>query len=131
MKTLVKSVCLLALLMFAREAKAQSNPCGIPGTFVNYAKETLTVSNTSLPFTTTVYDTGIRRPVFAQVRLETANIRFWANGNVPTATVGWLVEFTAGANNSFTVCGEPAVRAFQMIRTAADATATILYWGSQ
>jgi hypothetical protein len=97
---------------------------------VNYAKEPLTVSNTAIPFTKTVYDTGLKRPAFAQVRLEGANnIRFQIDGSVPTSSVGWLTEGVTGSNISFTICGEAMVRSFQMIRTGSDASVTVFYFG--
>lgn len=119
----------LPLLLFASAAGAQVCP-GLGGATKAYAKETLTISSTALPFTSSVYADGIHTPLFAEVRLETNNIRYWSTGNVPTASVGVLVEAVTGGNVKFTVCGQATIQAFQMIRTSADATVTVQYYGA-
>ena len=58
------------------------------GGLVYKAKETLTVTNASVGFT----GATIGRNDQALITCEVASVRFWLNGDAPTATVGHILE---------------------------------------
>lgn len=58
------------------------------GGFDYKAKETLTVSNSSVGFTAAT----IARNDHALITCEDATVRYWLNGDAPSATVGHILE---------------------------------------
>lgn len=100
-----------------------------------FAFETLTVSNVSLPLTSSVYnkaDTGasggqVTRKIakFAQISVETNSIRFRVDGTAPTSSVGHLLN----AGDVVVLESEDDVRNWKAIRVSADATIMASYVG--
>lgn len=116
-------VPLLALL--ALPVAAQTCP-GVTGPVTPYGREVITVSNTAIGFTAANYADGGGEVRFAQVTLETNNIRVSTDGLAPTAAVGELWQ--TSTNVKFFVCGQTNVRQFKAIRTTADASLTVQYY---
>lgn len=116
---------LLVLLGFAGVAEAQVCP-GLTGSTQAYAREVITVSSTAVGFTSATYNDGVHTPLFAQVTLESNNIRVSVEGKPPTATVGELWQ--TSTNVKFTVCGQTSINKFLAIRASADATITVTYY---
>jgi len=79
-------------------------------------KEKLTVSSTAIGFAAIADKASA-----ALVSVETANIRYWADGSTPTATDGMPVE----AGDQFLVNAN--LSAFRAIATGSDATLQIIY----
>lgn len=121
---------LVAGVVLSCPLHAQTCP-GLTGQTVQYRSEAITVSSTSIGFTVATIDAAKDQGkplLFAQVTLETNPIRVRGDGLAPTATVGELWNNVAGGNVKFTVCGEPLMRAFRMIRTGSDAAVTAAYY---
>lgn len=115
------------MLMPMPHADAQQNECGT-GPSVPFANETLTVSTTALPLTSTVYNpAGGPKANQALISVNTEEIRIWADGTVPTASNGIILV----AGQTILVCALslPKIR---MIRDdAQDAEVAIQYSGPQ
>ena len=125
-KTWRAIVALLGFVLLPGAVQAQVCP-GVTGPVEAYAREAITVSTTALPFTAGTYADGRGDVKFAQVTLESNNIRVSVEGLVPSATVGELWE--TSTNVKFVVCGQTSVRRFRAIRQgAADATLTVTYF---
>ena len=118
------AVVLLALSFTVAPAPAQATCQGI-GTVVPYAFESITVSSTAIGFTTATAFPAGQAPLMAVVTTETNPIRFRADGSNPTAAEGHLVA----ASSTIEVCGKAAMTNFKMIRTSADATAKVTFYG--
>ena len=88
-----------------------------------YTGETITVSTVSIGFTAALYNQG-EQAQSALVTIAGDSIRFWPNGQTPTASVGHLV--TAGT--PVEVCGFSNIAKFRMIRVTTDATVTVSYF---
>lgn len=112
---------LLSMALYQEPARAGS--CS-SNTLSAYGNETITVSNTALGFTAALYDQGSGQAQSALVTIAGDSIRWWANGAVPTATVGHLV--TAGT--PVEVCGFANIKNFRMIRQTTDATVSVSYF---
>jgi len=120
---LLVSIFFLLALSFPTTGSAQGLCSGLPHPVICYAHETLTVSNTAVPFTASVYAPGGKQgPEIAAVTLEGDNIRVWYDGGVPTSTVGQLIQQPV-----FWVCGGDSIRKFLAIRQTTDATLNIEY----
>lgn len=89
-----------------------------------FQHETITVSSSSIGFTTGIIDNGSGQATYALVSIETNAVRFWSDGSAPTATVGHPVA----AASMIEVCGYGNIKNFRMIRQSADATATVSYF---
>lgn len=121
MKRIVIVALALSQLLFWGQPARADYPCpGMNSIMVPLGKETLTVSNTAVSLTPPT--TGTLQ--FASIWVETNPIRFWDDGSVPTASTGTPVAANSGIN----VCGA-AISTFKAIRTGADATLTIRYYG--
>ena len=89
-----------------------------------YAKESLTVSSTALGFTAATYNAGRSDSAGARVDeaifiVETAQIRYWLNGDAPTSSVGLLGE----VGQIIILKGRHDIENFKAIRTGStDAT---------
>lgn len=82
-------------------------------------RQTLAVSNAAVMLAPPAYARS------ATVTIDTASVRYTADGTVPTATVGTLVA--AGA--TIVVTGLASLRGLQLIRaTGVDATAQVEYF---
>lgn len=89
--------------------------------------DTITVSTTAIGFTTADISTTGRSASVAVAYVATNAIRYWDNGQDPTAGVGLPVA----AGERFVVCGVKAIRDFRMIRQSADATVTATFYGGE
>lgn len=96
---------------------------------IPYASETIVVSSTALPFTSSVYNPAgnIGSARLAEVTVDTDSIRYWKDGTVPTNLLGHIIYATAGTSGVFEVCGNTAIRNFRMIRVTTDASVKITY----
>ena len=76
---------------------------------VPFAHETLTVADSATSLTSATYSDATR----AEMTLETAQIRMWADGTDPTASEGILVEIgdTIVLNSPAQIAGFRAIRA--------------------
>lgn len=117
---------LLGLALFSAPAQAGPGGCMDPFPYLIPAGfETITVSNASIGFTSTLaYPTGGINADMAVVDVATDAIRYRADGTAPTATVGNPVAASA----TFTVCGIPAIKAVRFIRQTSDATLSVSYY---
>jgi hypothetical protein len=91
------------------------------------AKETLVVSSTALPLTASAYDRDGLSADQATITCETDAVRYWADGSIPTASVGHVLA-AAGA---LLLYGQQAIQNFRVIRVTNDATLSITYSRSQ
>ena len=85
-----------------------------------YAKETLTVAATAVGFTAATYNAGRSDSAGARLNeaifiVETAQIRYWMNGDDPTASVGLLGEI----GDVITLVGRHDIENFKAIRTGS------------
>lgn len=123
----------LSALAFCGSADAQVCP-GVISPLVMFTSEAITVSSTSIGVTSTIF-TNVnaqgKTVALVEYTLESNPIRTRADGVAPTATVGRLINNSAGGNVSWTVCGEAANKAFRMIRTSADAAVTAQIYTTQ
>lgn len=117
------SLVILTLLSYQPDILATCEGFNNPAT--PFAKETLTVSSTALPFSSTVYNpaTAIAPARIAYVTVETDTIRWWKDGSTPTNLLGHL----QAVNSNFEVCGNTAITQFRMIRVTGDSTVHITY----
>ena len=120
----MRKLLILACLMLAPAAWAQSCTTGQNFVPVAFAKETLTVGATAVPLTATVYAPQDGQPsvTMGYCGVETGSIRFWVNGSIPTAALGILVP----SGSFITIC-QTDVRRFQAIRVTVDATLQCSY----
>lgn len=88
-----------------------------------FAYEAITVSSTSIGFTSATYNPAEGQASQALITIETNPIRFRGDGTAPTATEGHVIN----PGQMIDVCGSLAVRNFRMIRTGSDATARVTY----
>lgn len=94
-----------------------------------FAYEDVTVSTVAVGFTAATYaPTGYPAAAVAVVTVDTAAIRYRADGSNPTAAVG----HPAAASQELVVCGVKAIAAFRAIRSgASDATLRVTYYRSR
>lgn len=112
-----KWLLLLALLLTASSAYAFDCP-GITQSLPSKGSQTLTVSSSAV---------GLTIPSSVQaatVSVETNGVRFWDNGDTPTATVGK----PAGAGSELLIC-QPQLSPIKFIATGSDATLSVSYYG--
>lgn len=80
------------------------------------AFEQITVANSSIGFTAaSITPGGLPEATIATCRLETAEIRWRIDGQVPTTTVGTLLEI----GDTIVVSGHDSIVRFRSIRTGA------------
>lgn len=115
---------LMAASLHLASVDTQADNCPGPAVLSAYAQETITVSTTSIGFTSALITQGAGDAQLASVSIETNAIRFFGNGSTPTASVGHPVA----AGSTITVCGQANIKNFRMIRQSADATATVSYY---
>jgi hypothetical protein len=118
----IGAVLLVLLSMALYQEPVKAGSC-TSDTLSAYTGETITVSSTSIGFTAALYNQG-EQAQSALVTIAGDSIRFWPNGQTPTATVGHLV--TAGT--PVEVCGFGNISKFRMIRVTGDATVTVSYF---
>lgn len=126
MKNLSRLALVLLLLgLSAPTSKAGPGGCMGANYLAPFAFETITVSSVSLGFTAaSAYPTGGPAADMAVVDVETNGIRYRADGTAPTASVGNPVAAAA----TFTVCGQPSIKAVRFIRQTSDATLSVSYY---
>jgi hypothetical protein len=100
--------------------------------FPQFAKETLTISSTALPFTSSVYRSTSNPVNTAQIATFTVTcasgtscaIRFWIEGSTPTSAQG----LRAAYGDSVTVYGLQTITNFRAIREiSTDAIIDVTY----
>ena len=122
MRRVLAVVLLTALCLIPTSGFSDGLCPGHPLPTVPYAHETLSVGGTAVPFTAAIYNTASQSPAIATVTLESAQIRAWSDGTVPTASVGQLIN-----TNVFWVCGYQAIAGFKAIATSGTASLTVEY----
>jgi len=90
-----------------------------------FAKETLTISTTVRPLTSSVYKPTGTTPSMAVVSVEGGDIRYYVVGT-PTATDGHPIPGTPA--QTFPICGLDSIAGFKAIRQTSDATLFITYY---
>lgn len=81
------------------------------------AFEQITVANVSIGFTAaTITPGGLPEATIASCRLETAEIRWRIDGQVPTTTVGTLLEI----GDTIVITGHDSLVRFRSIRTGGS-----------
>lgn len=121
----------IVLLFLALTGTAQAAPGGCTGaaSLTPFADEAITVSNSSVGFTTATWaPTGGQFAIMAVCTVETDSVRFRATGLAPTNAVGQLLIVTATAPQTITVCGQLTMQRFRMIRVTTDASAYCTYY---
>lgn len=103
MKTLIRSI--LASLVLATTLSAQGA--------ISY--ESITVANTAIGITSSVYTVSGKNASKCVASLETAQIRVRLDGTNPTSSEGVLVEI----GQSLTIDGFVNIKAFRAIRTGS------------
>jgi len=89
-----------------------------------FAYESITVSNTAVGFTPSVYNPTGHKAQVAFVTCEDASIRFRIDGTAPTASEGHLLN----SGDSTTIEGYENIKNFKAIRTgASNATLRVTY----
>lgn len=88
-----------------------------------FAREKLTISDTSVPLTASVYKPAGITPSMAMITIEGGGIRYDVI-STPTATDG--TPIVAGA--SFPICGIDSIAAFKAIRVTTDAVLWVTYY---
>ena len=114
------------LWLLSQGAQAQVAPCGVVGARP-YAEESITVSTTSIGFTSTVYNNGIATVAYARVQLQADSIYARDTGAAATNTAPVLS--TTNVAPYFFVCGQYSVQRFQALRVTTDATLRVTYIG--
>jgi hypothetical protein len=127
----VKHLCrlilagLVLLAVVSHEATAGPNGCTNDGTLVPMGDEQITVSSTSIGFTTgTFAPTGSGPAVLATFVVETNGVRYRDNGLAPTSSVG----IPMAATSAWNVCGVTTIKRARFIRQTADATVSVSYY---
>ena len=131
MRRLLWLFLIAGLWLVPHAASAQMAFCPGVGqnTLLPYAFESVTVGNTAVPLTASVYaPTGVS-PKVAALSLEADNIRFRVDGVAPTGSVGHLVALPTGITSvAFLICGQAAIQQFEAIRTSTNATLRVTYY---
>lgn len=121
-------VAALLLWPLVLPVSAQGNVCpGITAVAPMGDGDTITVSSTAVGFAAADISTTGRSASVAVGYVATDAVRYWDNGQTPTATVGMYV----GVNTGFVVCGVKAIRDFRMIRVTNDASVTVSFYGGE
>jgi hypothetical protein len=125
----MRKLALLALILSLVSlipANAGPGGCTIAGQLNPAGYEQITVSTVSIGFTATLaYPTGGPAADMAQIIIETNAARYRDDGAAPTSTVGTPIL----VNQTYSICGQPAIKAARFIRSgAADGTLSVLYY---
>lgn len=129
--TFVRSAsrALLVLLMLpcaGLQVYAQSGPpCPWVGP-QNYAEESITVSTSSIGFTSASYGSAV---AYAFVQVQTDNVYTRETG-APATNTGVIFGPTATSGANFWVCGQAQVQRFRALRVTNDATLRVKYYGN-
>jgi len=89
----------------------------VAGLYVAFEKETLTIADTAKSLTATKYTASDKN--FAKRALmtcETAQIRYWYNGDDPTTSEGLILN----PGSHLSIIGATNIRNFKAIRTGAN-----------
>jgi len=131
MKRLVFVAICLALIVVPESVRAQNTTAGDPcfASGVPFAGESLTVSNTALPFTASVYNqlslgTGSKDAAAALLCVNTNSVNVRSDGTAPTAAIGMPL-----ATNSCVCIGRASFNngMTRMIRVTSDSVVFIVY----
>lgn len=107
---------------------AQGNVCpGINAVTPMGDGDTITVSSTAVGFAAADISAAGRSASVVVGYVSADAVRYWDNGQTPTASVGMLLT----ASTHFTICGIKAIRDFRMIRVTTDATVTVSFYGGE
>lgn len=121
-------VAALLLWPLVLPVSAQGNVCpGLNPVSPMGNGDTITVSSTAIGISTADISTTGRSASVAVGYVAGDAIRYWDNGETPTASVGMYV----GVNTGFVICGVKAIRDFRMIRITTDATVTVSLYGGE
>lgn len=94
--------------------------------FTPIGGETITIADAVNKFSESEWNQDKRRPaVLAACTLETAAVRFWDNGKVPTAAVGHLWD----VGRILFIYGTETIKLFRLIRNGGTSgVITITYY---
>ena len=123
MRRVFALLAMIGVLMVPARGLPQGLCPGRTQPMIPYAHETLTVSNTAITLTASVYNAGGVSPGMAVVVLTGDNIRVWSDGTAPTAAVGQLINA-----NAFFLCGYESIAQFKAIRQTTDASMSVQYY---
>jgi hypothetical protein len=124
-RKLALAALVLLLLSLAPQGMAGPGGCTISGQLAPMGFEQITVSNSSIGFTSTLaYPTGGITADMAQFTIATNAATYRDDGIAPTATVGYPIA----VGSSYMVCGLQAIRQARFIRVSSDGTLNVLYY---
>lgn len=123
----LRRLALAGLLALALSSQTQAGPggCTVAGQLQPMGFEQITVSSSSIGFTSTVaFPAGGPQADLAQFTIATSAATYRDDGTAPTATIGYPIA----VGNSYSVCGLTAIKAARFIRVSADGTLNVLYY---
>lgn len=114
---------LLSLLLWPALSQAQCP--GVATQLTPYARETLTIVQTSTGLTQSIYQPPGTAPILAMLTIEGGDIRYQVVGS-PTTALGH--HLTGSPPQHLTICGLTSIQQFRAIAIAQAASLTVTYY---